>query len=61
LKRVLAEKTLEVDFFKCALQKKRGSAPEQQRLWRDGAYDQIREVVSMQGGLSIERCASWQR
>ena len=24
-------------------------------LWRDGIYDQIREVMSLQGGLSIER------
>ena len=55
LKRVLAEKTLEVDFFKGALQKIGGSAPGQQRLWRDGIYDQMREVMPMQGGLSIER------
>ena len=27
----------------------------QQALWRDGIYDQIREVMPMQGGLSIER------
>ena len=27
----------------------------QQALWRDGIYDQIREVMPMQGSLSIER------
>jgi len=27
----------------------------QQALWRDGIYDQIREVMPMQGGLGIER------
>jgi hypothetical protein len=25
------------------------------RTWRDGIYDQIRELMSMQGKLSIER------
>ena len=52
LKRLLAEKTLEVDFFKGALQKSRLDA---RRLWRDGIYDQIREVMPLQGNLSIER------
>jgi len=55
LKQLLADKTLEVDFFKGALQKNRGSTPAQQRLWRNGIYDQIREVMSLQGSLSIER------
>jgi putative transposase len=55
LKRVLAEKTLAVDFIKGALQKNRSSAPGQRRLWRDGIYDQIREVMPMQGGLSVEQ------
>ncbi len=49
LKRVLAEKTLEVDFFQRCLAKSRGSASEQQRLWRDSIYDQIRELMPMQG------------
>lgn len=42
-------------FFQRCLEKSRGSTPEQQRLWRDGIYDQIREVMPMQGSLSIER------
>ena len=42
-------------FFQRCLAKSRGSAPEQQGLWRDGIYDQIREVMPMQGSLSIER------
>jgi hypothetical protein len=33
----------------------RGSTPAQQRLWGDGIYDQIREVMPLQGSLSIER------
>ena len=37
LKQLLAEKTLEVDFFKGALQKMRLDA-RKQRLWRDGIY-----------------------
>ena len=55
LKRLLAEKTLEVDFFKGCPAKSRGSTPEEQRKWRDGIYEQIREVMSMTGSLSIER------
>ena len=27
----------------------------ERRLWREGIYDQIREVMSLQGSLSIER------
>jgi transposase-like protein len=55
LKQLLAEKTLEVDFFKGTLQKIRGSTPEDWRVWRDGIYEQIREVMPLQGGLTIER------
>ena len=42
-------------FFQRCLAKNRGSTPEQQQTWRDGIYDQIRELMSMQGSLSIER------
>src|SRR6202140_3180399 len=42
-------------FFQRCLAKNRGSTPEQKQLWRDGIYEQIREVMPMQGGLSIER------
>src|SRR6185312_16576288 len=27
----------------------------ERRLWREGIYDQIREVMSLQGSLSVER------
>jgi hypothetical protein len=36
LKRLVADKTLEADFFKGALQKSRGSTPGQHATWRDG-------------------------
>src|SRR3981081_22311 len=42
-------------FFQRCLAKNRGSTPAQQWLWRNGIYDQIREVMSLQGSLSIER------
>ena len=42
-------------FFQRCLAKSRGSTPERQRLWRDGIYDEIREVMPMQGNLSVER------
>src|SRR5690606_33959899 len=42
-------------FFRRCLAKNRGSTSEQRRLWREGVYDQIREVMPMQGSLSIER------
>jgi len=29
--------------------------PEERQFWRDGIYDQIREVMSLRGSLSIER------
>ena len=54
LKRVLVDKTLEVDFFKGALQKVEARR-QKSDIWREGIYDQIREVMSMQGSLSIER------
>ena len=44
-----------MNFFKRCLAKNRGSSPAEQKLWREGVYDQIREVMPMQGRLSIER------
>ena len=55
LERLLAEKTLGGGFFQRCLAKNRSSTSEKQRLWRDGVYDQIRELMPMQGSLSIER------
>ena len=34
-------------FFQRCLAKSRGSTPEERRFWRDGIYDQIREVMSI--------------
>src|SRR5499426_581005 len=42
-------------FFHGCLAKSRGSTPAEQQLWRADIYDQIREVMSRQGSLSIER------
>ena len=42
-------------FFQSCLAKSRGSTPAQQQSWRDGIYDQIRELRPLQGSLSIER------
>jgi hypothetical protein len=49
---VLAKKVKEVDFFKGALQK--AEARRQGKLWRNGIYDEIRELMHLQGNLSIE-------
>jgi len=48
-------------FFQRCLAKSRGSTPERQGLWRDGIYDQIREVMPMQGSPSIERMCQMAR
>lgn len=48
LKRLLANKIVEVDFFQNCLAKSRGSTPEQRNLWRAGVYDAIRDTVARQ-------------
>ena len=48
LKRVLVDKTLELDFFKGALQKV-GRDAEERQPWREGIYDEIQEVMPLQG------------
>src|SRR5437879_12370395 len=45
-------------FFQRCLAKSRGSTPEERRNWRDGIFEQIREVMLLHGSLSIERM--WQ-
>jgi transposase-like protein len=55
IKRVLVDKTLEVDFFHRCLAKSRSSTPADRILWREGVYDQIEEMMPLQGSLSIER------
>jgi len=54
LKRVLAEKVLEVDFFTGGLATSRGATPAERQGWRAGIYAQIRVVMARQGGLRIE-------
>src|SRR5688572_25735076 len=46
---------LRTRFFQRCLAKNRGATAAERRLWREGIYDQIREVMSLQGSLSIER------
>jgi hypothetical protein len=45
-------------FFQACLAKSQGSTPEERRLWRDGIYDQSREVIPLQGNLSISKEAA---
>src|SRR5215469_6827826 len=42
-------------FFQRCLAKSRGSTAEERRNWQDGIFEQIREVMLLQGSLSIER------
>src|SRR4029077_1069099 len=42
-------------FFQKCLAKSRGSPPAEQQGWREGIYEQIGEMMPLQGGLSIER------
>jgi transposase-like protein len=55
LKRLLANKTLEVDFFQTCLAKSRSSTLPEVRLWRHRIYDEIRARLRLQGTLSVER------
>jgi len=52
---VPAEKTLQLDFFKGALQQIETRRQQSGGSGCEGIYDQIREVISLQGSLSIER------
>jgi transposase InsO family protein/transposase-like protein len=54
LKRVLAEKVLEVDFSR-GLAHRRGATPAERHSGCAGIYAHIRDVMSRQGQLSIER------
>jgi putative transposase len=55
LKRLVAGQDAGSRFFQRCLAKSGGSTPEQRESWRNGIYDRIRELMSMQGNLSIER------
>ena len=45
LKQALVKKTLEADFFEGCLRKSRGSASDRYRLWRNGIWEAIRELM----------------
>jgi hypothetical protein len=51
---LLGRRTFPRGLRKGCLAKNRGSAPAQQRLWREGNYEHIREMMPLQGRLSIE-------
>ncbi len=55
LKRVLGEKALEVDFFKGALQKIEARRRSNSSSGAKASTTEIRELMPMQGSLSIER------
>ena len=55
LKRLLANKTLEVDFFRHALQKVGARRLQEFQSWRQGIYDEIRTKMPLQGSLAVER------
>ena len=59
LKVALADKALEADFFKGALQRIEDRRRKQRKQWRSGIYGYIAEMMpSLQGKLSVERmCA----
>ena len=40
-------------FFQRCLAKSRGSTPEQRYQWREGVYDEIQELMPLQGSLSV--------
>jgi len=54
LKRLLANKTLEVDFFRRALQRVGARRPRKNSLG-DGVYEEIPREMPLQGHLSVER------
>jgi putative transposase len=53
-KQAVSDKTVELDFFQWCLAKSRGSTPEQRYDWREGIYEEIRELMPMQGSLGID-------
>jgi hypothetical protein len=55
LKRVLGEKVLEAFFFQGALQKVEARRQNSGDSGRDGVFEQIRELMTMQGNLGVER------
>ena len=55
LERLVAPQALEIDFFKGALQRVGGTAPEARTDFRRGVYEQIRQVDGQQGELTVER------
>src|SRR5260370_11345451 len=54
-KATAGRKDIGAGFFQRCLAKSRGSTPEARYEWREGVYDEIQEVMPLQGSLSIER------
>ena len=52
---MLVDKTLDLDFFEGALQKVEARRQKSGIQWREGVYDEIQEVMRLQGSVSIER------
>src|SRR6185312_17294500 len=42
-------------FFARCLAQNRGATPQERQRWRSGIYDQIREVMPVQGSMGVER------
>jgi hypothetical protein len=51
----LGGKDLGSGFFQKCLAKSRGSTPAERQVWREGIYEQLQEMMPLQGGLSVER------
>src|SRR5260370_10148814 len=54
-KATAGRKDIGAGFFQRCLAKSRGATPEERHQWREGIYDEIQEVMPLQGSLSIER------
>ena len=55
LKPRFSKQNVGTGFFQGRLADSQGSIPPEQRRWRAGIYDYIRDVMSLQGSLPIER------
>ena len=54
LREVLAKRSRKQIFSRVPCKKGRGATAEQRKLWRNGIYDQIQEMMQLQGSLSID-------
>ena len=58
---MLADKVVEMDFFRGALQKVEARRQRRGSSGENDIYDQIREMMSMQGSLSVEQMCQFGR